>query len=179
MIRIKHKFLNYEISTETEVLVIGTFNPDTANNNAEFFYSRNRNFLWRLLPTAYNEGDLKKGTIMNKIDFINQHKIDFIDLILEIEVEEGQETNYYDGYIDNKVKKWTDVISEISKLKNLKKVCFTRKTFSDIPNMRERIDMIMEFCQKQNITFYLMTTPARFYSDDKQKEWISFLINIP
>lgn len=176
---IKHKFLNYKISIETEILVIGTFNPDTVNNNAEFFYSRSRNFLWRLLPTAFNEGDLKQGTIKNKIDFINRYKIDFIDLILEIEVEEGQEANYYDGYIDNKVKKWTDVISNISKLKNLKKVCFTRKTFSDIPYMRKRIEMIMGFCQKQNITFCLLTTPARFYSDDKQKGWTNFLKNIP
>jgi len=174
---VKHRFLDHQINPDTETLIIGTFNPDTASNQAEFFYGRGRNYLWRLLPTAFMVTDLKGAMKQHKLEFISKNKIDFIDLISEIEVDEGQEANYYDGYIDNKKIKWREIISEIDRLKNLKRVCFTRKTFSDIPNMKMQIEIIKEHCKKKNIHFQAMTTPARFYNQDKQAEWTNFLTN--
>lgn len=171
---IKHKFLSHQINSETETLIIGTFNPDVSHNSAEFFYGRSRNYLWRLLSNAFEEPDLKAKSTDEKFDFINRRKIDFIDLISEVEVEE--ETNYYDGYLDSRVLKWRDVISEIKKLKAIKRICFTRKSFSDIPKMKIRIDEIQKFCEQNKIAFQYLTTPARFYREDKQVEWTSFII---
>ncbi|WP_299761525.1 hypothetical protein [uncultured Pontibacter sp.] len=177
MTPVRHRFLDHQINPETETLIIGTFNPDTADNQAEFFYGRSRNYLWRLLPTAFQEPDLKSATKQDKLKFIERNKIDLIDLISEIEVDEGQEANYYDGYIDNKVTAWRDVITEIDRLENLKRVCFTRRTFSDIPNMKKQVEALQNHCEKKDIYFQAMTTPARFYKEDKQIEWTKFLLN--
>ena len=174
---VNHRFLDHEINPETETLIIGTFNPETEGNPADFFYGRSRNFLWRLLSTAYQEKDLKDASINEKLTFIKSRKIDFIDLISNIEVTEGQESNYYDGYIDGKVKEWQNILKEIDRLKNIKRVCFTRKTFSDIPNMKSKIEEIKKHCEYKGIYFKPITTPARFYSEDKQTEWTNFLLN--
>ena len=174
---IKHRFFDHPINSKTETLIIGTFNPDTKGNLAEFFYGRGRNFLWKLLPIAYGELSLKSADVQEKIAFINMKAIDFIDLIAEIEIEEGQETNYSDGYIDKKITQCCDVISEIEKLKFLKRVCFTRKTFSDIPKMKKQIEAIQAHCEKNRIYFKALTTPARFYNMEKQIEWTDFLLH--
>lgn len=174
---LKHRFSDHNINLRTETLIIGTFNPETEGNEAEFFYGRSRNFLWRLLPTAFHEKDLKQADKLEKLAFIERRKIDFIDLILQIEVDNGQETNYLDSYIDSRKIEWRDVISEIEKLKSLKRVCFTRKTYSGIPNMQKRIVAIQEYCEKKDILFKAMTTPARYYREDKQAEWSNFLQN--
>lgn len=172
---LKHRFSDHKINPETETLIIGTFNPETEDNDAEFFYGRGRNFLWRLLPTAFQEEDLKQKDKQEKLAFIKKRKIDFIDLILQIEVENGQETNYLDSYIDSRKIEWREIISEIKKLKSLKRVCFTRKTFSGIPKMQEKIEEVQAYCLKNDIFFKAMTTPARYYSEDKQTEWTNFL----
>ena len=172
---IKHRFLNHEINPNTEILVIGTFNPDTEENQADFFYGRERNFLWTLIPNVFEEDSLKGKTKDEKLKFIERHKIDFIDLISQVKVEEV--ANYDDRYLDNKVIKWTNIISEIKKLPNLKRICLTRKSFGDIPNMKSKIDEISIFCTERNIPFHYLPTPARFYSQDKQTEWSNFFNN--
>lgn len=174
---ITHRFSDHKINLETETLIVGTFNPETDGNGAEFFYGRSRNFLWRLLPTAFQEKGLKQADKLEKLAFIKRRKIDFIDLILQIEVENGQETNYFDSYLDSRKIEWREIITEIKKLKSLKRVCFTRKTFSGIPNMQNRIEAIQVYCEKNNILFKALTTPARYYSEDKQAEWTNFLQN--
>jgi len=172
-----HRFLDHKINPETETLIIGTFNPETEGNPAEFFYGRSRNYLWRLLPSAFQETDLKNGDKHEKLTFIERRRIDFIDLISKIEVEEGHESNFYDGYIDGRVNEWRNIIVEIDQLQNIKRVCFTRKTFSDIPNMKIKIGEIEEHCRNKGIYFKSITTPARFYREDKQTEWTNFLLD--
>lgn len=172
MTKIKHRFINHKINTKTEILIIGTFNPDTEENIADFFYGRPRNFLWTLIPTAFNETSLKGKPKNEKLKFIEKYMIDFIDLIAEVEVEEV--ANYDDGYLDSRVSKWRDVVSEIAKLTNLKRVCLTRKSFGDIPNMKAKIDKIKSYCETKNIPFQFLTTPARFYGQAKQAEWTNF-----
>ena len=174
MALIKHKFGNHQINPKTETLVIGTFNPDSEHNPAEFFYGRAKNYLWRLLPTAFNHEDLKGKPTNEKMIFIEANKIDFIDLIAEVNVED--EVNYEDGYLDSRVLKWRDIISELERLKAIKRVCFSRKTFSDIPQMRIQIEKVREFCGRKNIKFEYLVTPSRFYREDKQAEWTRFLI---
>lgn len=169
---IKHRFLDHQIDPKTEKLIIGTFNPETEKNDADFFYGRSRNFLWKLLPTAFEEESLKGKPKAEKIDFIRKHKIDFIDLILEVEVDEV--SNYKDYYLDKKVSEWRNILTEIKKLSNLKRVCFTRISFSDIPNMKSKIEKIRSSCEERKIKFQYLPTPARFYRADKQEIWSNF-----
>jgi hypothetical protein len=171
MITIKHKFRHFQNQQDIETLILGTFNPDIPGNKAEFFYGRDRNFLWNLLPKVYNEPPLKYLPSDKKIDFSTTHKIGFIDLIKEIEVEEGKEGKYGDDYIDDKVTKWLDFVLFIDKFPNINKVFLTRKTFSDIPNMSEHIDHIKQICQSRNIAFFTLPTPARFENLQKLNEW--------
>jgi len=180
MITVKHKFLDHQINTETETLIIGTFNPKTTDNDAEFFYGRSRIYLWRLLPTAFGETDLKGATKQKKLEFIRKYKIDFIDLIEEVEeVEEApvQGINYRDDYIEGRVKKWRNIEKEINNLKKIKRVCITRKTFNDVPNIRKKVEAIKELCIKSEILFKPLISPARYYNQNKQSEWTNFLLN--
>ena len=175
--QIKHRFLTHKINSETETLIIGTFNPDANENSAEFFYGRGRNYLWKLLPTAYGDADLKGNSLEDKINFIRHRKIDFIDIISEVNVDEGEDANFYDGYLDGNVSVWRDVIEEIANLKQLKRVCITRKTFSDVPNMKAKINQIEACCHANGIQFQCLPTPARFYNADKQQLWSNFLLD--
>lgn len=170
---VKHRFRNHKINPDTEILIIGTFNPDTPENIADFFYGRQRNFLWTLVPKAFGDESLKGKTREEKLLFINSKSIDFIDLISEVDVDET--SNYDDDYLDSKVKTWRNVIVEIEQLKKLSKVCFSRKSFSGIPKMKERIESIRLHCEQWGIHFEYLTTPARFYRADKQEEWTKFL----
>lgn len=54
---IGHKFIDHQLNPNTMVLIVGTFNPNVNNNEADFFYGRNRNYLWRLLPIAFGQND--------------------------------------------------------------------------------------------------------------------------
>lgn len=175
MVKIKHRCRDYKPDPAAEILIIGTFNPDIKTNPADFFYGRPKNHLWTLMSAAYNEPDLKKSARDEKLAFLNKHKIAFSDLISEICVPENTETFYRDSFIDDKVKAWNDVISQISCLKKLKKVCFTRKTFSGIPNIKQRIEEIRSFCEEKGICFQYLITPARIYSEDKLREWTEFI----
>ncbi|MCX7310157.1 MAG: hypothetical protein NTV56_00140 [Alphaproteobacteria bacterium] len=164
-ILIRHRFLNRKIDPQTQTLIVGTSNPAADKNPATFFYSRGKNYLWRLLPSAFaNTADMKSASPEEKMQFIKRHNIDFIDLISEVHVEIGKEASYADDYIDDKVTQWRDVIQEIDHLKYLKRVCVTRKTFSGIRQMKERIRLIQEHCEKREITFKCLSTPARFWS---------------
>jgi G:T/U-mismatch repair DNA glycosylase len=174
---ITHKFLDYQPVKDAETLIIGTFNPNAKENNANFFYSRPHNYLWRILPNAYIKGDLKKATRVEKEIFCSNHKIGFIDLIEEVNVHDGQEVNYEDAYLDKQEIKWIDIIKVITELTNLKRVCFSRSTFADIPRMNERIIAIEQYCKDKKIKFQRLITPARFYNIDKQNEWSKFLLN--
>lgn len=180
MLTIKHKLVDYKINPETEILILGTFNPDTEKNEADFFYGRGRNYLWQIVSEIFQVDNLKKLSKEKKQYFIKEKKIDFIDLISEVEIEKGQEGNYKDDYIDSRVVKWNNVIGEIKKLRNIKRIGLTRKTYSGIPNMKEKIDEIIEYCNANNIPFLSLTTPARhpnYYGNRHMEEWVSFFKN--
>ena len=172
---VKHRFGHHEIDPGTEILVIGTFNPDSTNNRALFFYSRPRNFLWKLIPLAYGNEDLRKAVPEKKIEYSRIMKIDFVDIISEINVDDPD--NYSDHYLDGRDIRWTEIISQIDKLANLKNVCLTRSTFSWIPYMRTKVEEFRKHFEEKNIIFECLVTPARFYSTKKQQEWTSFFKN--
>ncbi len=175
MVTVLHKFRTYKNNENIEILMLGTFNPDTPGNPAEFFYGRSKNFLWNLLPKVFGYKELKSLSVSEKEKFMQKYNIGFADIIEEVTVESGEETNYADSYLDSKVTKWTDLELVLKKHPNLKEVFFTRKSFSDIPNMKAQIDRIKEICLEHHICFSCLPTPARFQNEQKLTEWISII----
>lgn len=171
MIKIKHKFRNFKNQQDIETLILGTFNPDTPENLAEFFYGRGKNYLWNLLPKVYGQPGLKNSTLAEKNDFILKNKIGFTDLVQEIEVELGEGNKYADDFIDSKITKWIDFALFLVDFPKVKNVFLTRKSFADIPKMKIQIDIIKNICQSTGIGFFLLPTPARFENQTKLNEW--------
>lgn len=172
---LRHRMAGYPLHPATEILILGTFNPDTPGNTADFFYGRSRNYLWRLLPTAFGAPDLKGKSKEEKITFLHQYHIGFADLIAAVQVATGNETNYLDDYIDSRVVEWTDVVALLKKLKRLKKVLFTRKTFTGVPRIKARLEPIKAYCRTHDIYYQELITPARGYTPAKQEAWTKAL----
>ena len=55
----KHKFLSRKLNPETEILIVGTFNPDVSKNSAKFFYSRGHTSFWELMSAIFGEKCLR------------------------------------------------------------------------------------------------------------------------
>jgi hypothetical protein len=66
--KVKHGFLDHKIDPAAETIIIGTFNPGSLCD-ISFFYSGARNRLWRLLPNAFGERDLRQASRDEKIEF--------------------------------------------------------------------------------------------------------------
>lgn len=175
MITVLHKFRDYPLQTNAEILVLGTFNPDTLQNEADFFYSRRQNYLWRLLPVALGKQDLKTADVAAKQIFCQQNAVAFADLIGEVIVPQGQEANYSDDFLDDKVSAWADVVVMMAQMPYLRKVAFTRKTFSGVPHIAEKVAQVQTYCLRRGIAFACLPTPTRGYTDAKQQAWTDFL----
>lgn len=169
---IRHRFSHRRISKTARIVIVGTFNPETPENTADFFYGRVQNHLWTLLPEAFGHPSLKKKSKEEKEQFMHQHHIEFTDVITAVEVEKPDD--YRDDYIDSRITEWTDVISQLQELPNLEKVCVTRKSFSGIPHIRKRLEEIELYCREHGIQFRYLITPARGYTAAKQVEWDAF-----
>lgn len=173
---ILHKFRNHQVNLKTEILIMGTFNPDIPNGPS-FFYGRPRNFLWQLLPGCWGLPSLKDSLLPAKHAFMIQYKIDFADLIASVQVPAGQQANFLDTYLDPRVQTWKNIIALINSLPKLKAVYFTRKTFGGIPNIHGQIIAIRNHCQLNKIRFCLLETPSRYANDAKQQQWIETIVN--
>lgn len=170
----KHKFLPRELNPDTEILVIGTFNPDIPSNSATFFYSRGHTAFWELMSSIFGGKCLRYSSAEEKEAFIKRHKIDFTDLIEEIDMPEEDAANYRDVNLDkylNKAK-CTNVKAEIAHLKQLKKVCFTRKTFSGIAHIQAKIKEVERFCAERKIAFEYLPTPANYRQINPEKRFL-------
>jgi len=168
---VKHKFLDKYPMEGKKTVIIGTFNPDVEENKAEFFYGRSRNYFWNLLPKVFGYEPLKEKDIEEKIKFLNDNDIELTDLIYEIDIDDDKLGNYSDENLKNVVKWNTENIINILKKGSTKEVYFTRKTFKNIENIKNEIEKIKSFYEKNNIKFGYLPTPARFESDEKLKEW--------
>lgn len=171
---IGHRCADHKIDPATETLIIGTFNPDTKSNLADFFYGRSRNHLWDILPGVLNAGGSLKGkTKEEKLQFIRAKHIDFIDLIWAIGSEPP---DYSDKHLDRmKEIRWReDIIDQIGKLKNLKRVCISRKGFADVPAIRNKVRVIAEYLKDRPIVFRCVHSPARGLRKARD-EWKEFL----
>ncbi|MDZ7650807.1 MAG: hypothetical protein U5K54_28755 [Cytophagales bacterium] len=172
-----HKFRNHLISPEARILILGTFHPDI-DNGADFFYGRPHNFLWHILPLIFERASLKRCTIQQKKEFMSEFKIDFKDIIESLHIiPQGQEDNYEDQFIDQRINDWADINSTIDSLPMLEAVYFTRKSFSKIPNIERKVSIIRNYCSLKCIRFCLLETPSRFYNNEKISKWYETIIS--
>ena len=172
---ISHKLREYQVSPNTEILILGTFIPDLPNV-AEFFYGRERNFLWHLLPQCWGLDPLKDEPLSRKKEFMSAYNIDFADIIQSLDVPDGDELNTDDSFIDSHVSEWSDIKALIDKLPNLKAVYFTKKTFNGVPRMRAQVKNIADHCIQNEIRFCKLETPSKFYSPEKLQQWIDTIV---
>lgn len=126
---IRHRFESRAINLGTKTLLIGTFNPETPENDADFFYRRKRNYMWNLLPESFFLPALKGSTRQQKEAFISEDRINFMDLISAVTVKEEQETNYSDTYICKNTSECNTILSRINSLKSLEKILYKEDVF--------------------------------------------------
>lgn len=179
----KHKFLSRKLNPETEILIVGTFNPGINENRTNFFYSRGHTSFWELMSAIFGEKCLRYSEKQEKEDFIKRHKIDFADLIEEIDITVQDLSSYKDITLDENLNaaKCKNLPQELSHLNKLKKVCFTRKTFQHIPNIRKKVEELERWCKNKGIEFRRLTTPANYGKVDAEKrfeEWKAFFKEI-
>lgn len=173
---ILHKFRNHVVNPDTEILIIGTFNPDIPDGPS-FFYGRSRNYLWQLLPGCWALLSLKNQQLPSKQHFMLQFRIDFADIIHSVDVPENQANNFDDGYIDGQVHQWKNIVELINALPSLRAVYITRITFNDVPNIHEQFQAIQTHCLLRQIRFGFLKSPSRFANAAKQQQWIDVIIN--
>lgn len=168
---VKHKFLDKYPITGKKILIIGTFNPDIPCNNAPFFYSRERNYFWELLPKVFCEKEsFKCKTVEEKVDFLKRHDIELTDLINSVEWDEADTENFSDEKL--KIITWnTSNIIDILKQGGVEEVYFTRETFNNIKNIKVEVDSIEKSCNEYSIIFNRLPTPARFTNETKLENW--------
>jgi G:T/U-mismatch repair DNA glycosylase len=171
-IKVQHGFLGHKINPKAETIIIGTFNPGSLCN-IEFFYASPRNRLWRLLPHAFGEADLRKASRDVKLEFSGRRQIDFIDIISEVEVEAKEVCNRNDDYLDARVTQWRDVIAELTDLRSVRRLCFTRKTFGK--HVREIEKRVLQLKEHFGSKFRLMSSPTRIPNSREQSIWTEFL----
>ncbi len=172
---VENKFKNYIANNNTEILILGTFSHNVVDG-ADFFYGKTRSFLWHLLPVSFGLNSLKEASLIEKKTFMEKHKIDFADIINAIDVPEGEENNLDDSFIDTHVNEWNNLQTIIETLPKLKAVYFTRKTFNGIHQSKQQIMQIAAFCKAKNLRFCKLETPAKYYDETKQKQWIDTIV---
>ena len=81
----EHRFINELIPDwELEYLFVGTFNPSWNINNAiqaDYFYGRNTNNFWCILPRVFGGENLKYSNRETKVKYIKKKKIGITDLV--------------------------------------------------------------------------------------------------
>ncbi len=135
------------------------------------------------MSVIFGEKCLRYSEEEEKEDFIKRHKIDFADLIEEIDIAAQYLSSYKDITLDENwnAAKCKNIPQEISHLNKLKKVCFTRKTFQHIPNIRKKVEELERWCKNHEIEFRSLPTPANYAKVDAQKrfeEWKAFFKEI-
>lgn len=172
---ITNKFSSYQAGPNTEILLLGTFTHDHAHSG-DFFFGRPRNFLWHLLPVCFKQPSLKDAPLEQKQAFMKKYNVDFADVIRSLEVEWGDEEITEDDFIDSHAHEYSELITLVDSLPNLKAVYFTRKTFNGIPGIKAKMNELAQHCITKNIRFCKLDTPARHFSDEKQKQWIDTIV---
>jgi len=142
---------------ELEFLFVGTFNPKIDDNQAEYFYERETNYFWCILPHAFDEHCLIDKDPDEWIKFCGSKNIGITDLIESLEIAEQQDFDALKSYSDIELEKFklnfiTDKILEVisTNRKTLKGVFFTRSSNQQINKIWGEWKKIVLHCDKLN-----------------------------
>ena len=104
-------FCNEPIAVQSNILIIGTFNPSDEScenaNDATWFYGRNRNKFWRYFPTALtgqslHQTDNQNGNHLTWRQYCVQNGIVIIDLVKSININDIL-SNFGDRAVECKI----------------------------------------------------------------------------
>lgn len=172
---IGHRCFDHVIHPDTETLIVGTFNPATDSNYADFFYGRPQNHLWSILGSIYGKSDIKECTKTEKIAFAHANRFDFVDLIAEIDVEPP---DYKDDHLERIAKagqlRWRDLSRDVDALPHLKCLAVSRKHFNTVPTIGAQVDQLRVHLSKRPVRFRCLHSPTRA-PRRALAEWTDFL----
>jgi G:T/U-mismatch repair DNA glycosylase len=166
---------------DLQLLFVGTFNPawDGGNkNNAAWFYGRDTNLFWCILPHALYENCLIDKGIDEWQAFCQERRIGLTDIISCINnADEGNQEHrkaLTKGFPDDKLDDatngeyvfdlafTTDLIKDMinSNRATMKGVFFTRSTHKDVPRIWKQWLEIATFCAAAGITTQVLPSPS-------------------
>mgnify|MGYP000848366386 FL=1 len=176
-----HKFLNITDRSllpkwPCKTLIIGTFNPENRfhrDNTAKFFYQRERNYFWDVLPLISGDSAIEKQNTEAQIDFLRRYGIGITDLLLSIrdadsvnQMHANKISTVKDSDIEsfNEFEWNTDSIIDFINHQQCTHVYFT-KLGTDIANPAEnsfefQMRLIESFCLGQGIVCHRLHTPT-------------------
>jgi hypothetical protein len=125
--------------------------------------------MWELLPAMFDEASLKSVSVSEKQKFLARRKIDFIDLILEVDVADSK--NYADRYLDKRIIEAWDTRASINSLPALKSMLFTRKSSTDVKCIGKLASDAASILTSKGLSVHHLPTPARFINESKRAEW--------
>jgi len=150
-------------------LIIGTFNPswDTPNNDADYFYSRSRNYFWYVLPNLHHTESLLSSNTSQKESFLKTNKVGLTDLIKSIKDANENNKDHYcliKTMRDQDLAKFKDFgfnTDEIIKVINEDKVTRVFITNLNSPKIFEKeINRIEKCCKDKEVVFARLLTPS-------------------
>lgn len=174
----RHRFYNSLIPVENdfEFLVLGTFNPEwnaVSGNNADYFYGRDSNLFWCIVPHAFDELCLINSEPNEWKNFClrSEHKIAITDLVKEIKGAEKSNPEHFklltSGFEDKNLEKFelTFNESEIKDFidrnhKTLAGVFLTRKSKGQLSTIWDTWLSIKNYCNQKEIRAVELLTPS-------------------
>ncbi len=169
-----HKFasdLNLErVDFEATTLVVGTFNPgwDNLGNYAQWYYGRTaNNYFWDVLPSLYENRNLRSTPHTEWKAFCRRHKIALTDLIYSIndaDYDNPEHIDYLKNYRDDLIARQfhqftvTDIPNLMAKHPTITHVYLTRRI--NDPFWRRLWQPVDDYCKKQGKSAKTLLTPS-------------------
>lgn len=155
---------------EADTLIIGTFNPSNdwvEDNEANYFYGRESNYFWDILPRFADGANIDKQDVLAQLDFLRTKRIALTDLLVTVndaEIENDEHRNFLIDFQDAGFNNfasftWNTIpILEFIKNKKVKAVYFTK--VSEGAPFGRQIRIIKKFCNLHNVRNYKLHTPS-------------------
>ncbi|WP_412560541.1 hypothetical protein [Winogradskyella sp. MIT101101] len=180
-------FCGEKIKQKSNILIIGTFNPDNQScvgqNNASWFYGRNQSKFWRYFPNALTGNSLHPNDGIENVpevwkSYCLKNGIVIIDLIKTINKAEILE-NFSDREVEHRISEDLSNTDYFDVKKAFKNINFERVVYSlrwtdnQIQKMRRIKNLVnqelIEIGSIQNLNqIKYCNTPSR---NDAQNSW--------